>query len=247
VNYESAEYRTLVDGDSSVAAFRELHDGEQVARLKLLDMAALRGAIVADIGCGAGALLDLAHGVASRTIAIEPAQHYHDALRAAGHEVFRYCNEVSDELRGHVDIASCYSVIEHVEHPVAFLREARSMLKPGGELVLTTPNANDWLLEMQPEAYGRFFYRVVHRWYLDADALRSLAAAAGFDAVDIAFLHRYDLANVLVWLRDGRPSGLGSIPVGRAADAAFCRWLEEAGRSDYLVARMKNRNDKVNR
>ncbi|HSK19852.1 MAG TPA: class I SAM-dependent methyltransferase [Longimicrobiales bacterium] len=241
VNYESVEYRRLVDGGSSVAAFRELHDGEQVAKLKLLDIAALRGAVVADIGSGAGALLDLLRGVASRTIAIEPAQHYHEALRAGGHDVFHYCTDVPDELRGQVDLACCFSVIEHVEHPVAFLRDARRMLKPGGELVLTTPNANDWLLEVQPEAYGRFFYRVVHRWYLDAAAVRSVAGSAGFDVVDIGFLHRYDLANMIVWLRDGRPSGLGAIPVGRAADAAFCSWLEEAGRSDYLVARMKTK------
>lgn len=39
-----------------------------------------------------------------------------------------------------LDIITCCEVIEHIDNYRAFIRDARRMLKPGGLLVLTTPN-----------------------------------------------------------------------------------------------------------
>jgi SAM-dependent methyltransferase len=43
------------------------------------------------------------------------------------------------------DLIWCSEVIEHLESPEAFVRECNRTIKPGGKLVLTTPNSAFWL------------------------------------------------------------------------------------------------------
>jgi 2-polyprenyl-3-methyl-5-hydroxy-6-metoxy-1,4-benzoquinol methylase len=236
VDYADSAYRELVDGDASAERFYELHDAEQADKLSQLGLGGLRGKVVADVGCGAGSFLDLVRGMASATLGVEPTRSYHPVLRAKGHAVFSYCEDVPDDWRHRCDVVVCFSVVEHVPDPVALLRQIRTLLRPGGELVISTPNLRDWLLELLPEAYAPFFYRAVHTWYFDAGSLASLAATAGFQVSRIAHVHRFDLSNLLVWLRDRRPSGRAAIPVDAVVNAAMCRWLESVGRADYLYA-----------
>jgi 2-polyprenyl-3-methyl-5-hydroxy-6-metoxy-1,4-benzoquinol methylase len=239
VDYDSAEYRELVDGSASPDSFYALHDAEQGEKLRALGVERLRDKVVADIGCGAGSFLDLARGVASATLAIEPMRDFHPILRTKGHRPFSYCAEVTEEWQGRVDVAVCFSVIEHVADPVSLLRDSRRMLRAGGELLLSTPNLDDWMLELLPEDYGAFFFRTVHTWYFDAGSLRALASAAGFAACAVEYVHRFDLSNALLWLRDRRPTGQATLAVAPPVDAAFCRWLESAGRADYIYARLR--------
>lgn len=49
-------------------------------------------------------------------------------------------------------------VIEHLENPSHFLREANRVLKKGGRLVLCTPQANDWWVT----AHNWFFRGIVN-------------------------------------------------------------------------------------
>ncbi len=238
VDYESDAYRESVDEGAGVADFHRAHDGEQAEKLALLGTNQLRGHCIMDIGCGAGSFLDLMRGMAGATVAVEPMRAYHATLQAHGHAVFPYTSEVSREWQGKVDLATCFSVIEHLEDPVRVLAEIRGLLAPGGRLLVSTPNRHDWLLELLPVDYPKFFYRVVHRWYFSAESLRRLGAAAGFARVEPFFHHRFDLGNFLLWLRDRRPSGRGKVPAEPVLDASFRASLCASGRSDYLYAWM---------
>lgn len=236
VDYASSEYRDLVDGDASPEHYYALHDAEQAGKLSLLEGDAIRGKVVADIGCGAGSFLDLVKGTAAATVGIEPSRAYQAAVRAKGHGVFPRCADAAGEWRGRVDIAVCFSVIEHVDDPLVFLREARTLLRPGGTMLLSTPNLRDWLLELLPAEYGAFFYRTVHTWYFDAASLAAVAGKAGFSGCTVRSVHRFDLSNALLWLRDRRPTGLGAVAVNPVVNAAYAAWLENEGRADYLYA-----------
>ena len=46
----------------------------------------------------------------------------------------------AEKLPGGYDLITAIEVIEHLESPALFLRQCRSLLKPGGRLVLSTPN-----------------------------------------------------------------------------------------------------------
>jgi 2-polyprenyl-3-methyl-5-hydroxy-6-metoxy-1,4-benzoquinol methylase len=236
IDYVSAEYRNLVDGDANAATYYDLHDREQADKVRIVGTDALRGRVIADVGAGAGSFLDLAHGMAAATIAIEPTHGFHEELRRKGHEVFDFCGSVSREWRGRADLAVCFSVLEHVDDPRQLLADVRQLLRPGGRALVSTPNLNDWLVRLLPDDYAPFFYRHVHRWYFDEAALTALARAAGFERVRPFYVHRFDLSNFVLWLRDRRPSGTAQIDVPAQLDATFRSTLEATGRADYLYA-----------
>jgi len=233
--YQSGEYRNDLEQGNAVEKYFELTDDDQPHKLELLGMHEARGRMVADIGCGAGPFLDLVKGFAAGTIGVEPNAAYHESLRQRGHTCYPYARDALAEWQGKVDLAVSFSVLEHVEKPREFLAEIKALLKPGGRLLISTPNADDFLLEICP-AYAPFFYRKAHLWYFTERALRELAIRAGFGECRVVHRHRYDLANALLWLRDRRPTGLGALKLDARLEAAWKSGLEAAGRGDYLYA-----------
>jgi len=236
IDYESGNYRKMVDGSDTVEHFYQSHDVEQLEKIKVIGTGTIRDRVIADIGCGAGSFLDLVKGYSSTTIGIEPLRGYHSALIAKGHHVYDYCADVPKEWWGRVDLAVCFSVIEHLDGPVDLLVQVRKLLRPDGRLLISTPNLNDWLLELLPDVYPSFFYRVVHQWYFGESSLKKLGQMAGFSGVLMRYVHRFDLSNFLLWLRDRRPSGLGKLQISPSLNTHFCRFLEETGQADYIYA-----------
>lgn len=237
LDYESDDYRTAYDGDADAAAFFSLHDAEQSARLTRIGVPALRGRVVADYGCGAGAFLDVASGVATETLGIEPSRRFRAALHARRHRALSSAEEVPDAS---VDVAVSFQVLEHVADAVGFLREIARGLRGGGALYLTTPNRADMLAALRPPGYEPFFYRTAHVWYFHPNSLILAAQKAGFDTVQVLTEQKYDLSNAMCWLRDGRPTGNGKLCcLGGQIDAAWKAFVEERMLGDtlWLIAR----------
>jgi 2-polyprenyl-3-methyl-5-hydroxy-6-metoxy-1,4-benzoquinol methylase len=164
-------------------------------------------------------------------------RNYHASLDERGHRVYDDVTSAAVVWTGRVDVAVCFSVVEHVEDPLTFLRQIQSLLAPGGQLLLSTPNRRDILLESGCEAYRSFFYRTAHTYYFDADSLRHLAMATGFTSCHVRFVHRFGFANYLAWLRDGRPTqNAQSSPLNKSFDGTWRSQLELGGVSDYLFA-----------
>lgn len=108
---------------------------------------------------------------------------------------------------GQVHLATSFQVIEHVTNPRAFLADIRPLLTPDGELLISKPNRNDILMDLLPDVFHSFFYRVVYRWYFTAEAPAACSAAAGYAVVDTRFVYRYGMANALQWMRDRKLAG----------------------------------------
>ncbi len=90
-------------------------------------------------------------------------------------------------------------------------------------------------MELLPDEFPGFFYRTQHRWAFDAAALARCAAEAGFQVQETRHIHRYGIANTMLWLRDRKPSGRAALPpLDRAADDMWRTWLEANGRADNL-------------
>lgn len=173
-------------------------------------------ATVLDIGCGDGS--------ASAAASVAPAGHRvigvdwsQDALRRAAHRIpHTVRGELTDgglPFRSRCADAVVFSeVIEHLVDPDAALDEVRRVLRPGGHLMLSTPNLAAWynrgllLAGVQPVfsevsmrgIHGRPGSQVVgHLRLYTARALRGFLAASGFEVVRIAGAPYHDVPRPL--------------------------------------------------
>ena len=236
LNYEKSDYREMVDDSDLPRHSYKLHDKEQADKLTILGTENIRGKIIVDVGCGVGSFLDVIKGFASKTIAIEPTESFHHELEAKGHVTYSYCKDSLKDWSEAVDIVVSFAVLEHIEDPLAILNEIKSLLKPDGLLLISTPNADDWLLEFLPGIYDRFFYRYVHAWYFNRESIQYLSQRAGFKETEIFFKQRYDISNALHWVRDNTPTGTGKFKLLQGMDSTYMQLIESLGRSDYIYA-----------
>lgn len=238
--YESDAYREKLQQGLDTRAYFAEHDRLQIHTLLALWPRALHGATVADIGCAGGSFLDHVAGLAARLIAVDPSPVYRKSLLERDYEVFPYTDDAVKACRQVVDLAVSIQVIEHTVDPRAFLADIRPLIAPGGSLLISTPNRDDILMELLPQEYPSFFYRVVHRWYFDARSLATCASLAGYVVERTRHLHRYSLSNAMAWLRDRRPTGDSRIAgIEPLADDLWRSYLESTGRSDclYMILR----------
>ncbi len=234
--YETEEYRRKLAQAANTPGYQQTHDDLQRFTLDALWPQSLRGLTVADVGCAGGSFLDHVSGIATRLVAIEPARFFHGDLQHRGYEVFPSATAAADAIGAVVDLAVSSQVIEHVADPRGFLAEIGDLLAPQGQLLITTPNRDEILMDLLPDDYPAFFYRTVHRWYFDAGALAACGRAAGLEPAETRFVHRYPMANTLHWLRDRRPRGRKPMPpLDEAADGYWKSYLEAGGRADQLT------------
>ena len=97
-----------------------------------------------EVGCGYGFGLDYAVNTRGwQGIGVDPGPLAREGRAALGLPIeLRYLCE-RGEAPGSLDVITGAEVIEHVGSPLAFLRTLRRMLRPGGVLILTTPNGDD--------------------------------------------------------------------------------------------------------
>lgn len=97
------------------------------------------GGVLADIGCGSGGLWQELKSMFSRCVGV-------DAVRYAGlpadidfeqADLDRVPLPLDD---GIADVVTAVETIEHLENPRAFCRELARIVRPGGWIVITTPN-----------------------------------------------------------------------------------------------------------
>ena len=92
-----------------------------------------------EIGCSTGEMLAAASSSLA-AVGVEADERTSRAARVQGLEVFGGTLRDARFPDGHFDAAAMYHVIEHVPSPREELRELRRVIKPGGWLVLETPN-----------------------------------------------------------------------------------------------------------
>ncbi|MFE0251189.1 class I SAM-dependent methyltransferase [Streptomyces sp. NPDC059010] len=160
---------------------------------------------ILDIGCGDGTAAATAAPFlpGHRIVGIDWSQ---DALRRARTRIpYAVRGELTDGglpfRSGSADAVLFSEVIEHLVDPDAALDEIRRVLRPGGHLMLSTPNLAAWynrgllLAGVQPvfsevslrAIHGRPGREVVgHLRLYTARALREFVAASGFEVVRLA-------------------------------------------------------------
>jgi len=187
-------------------------------------------AVILDLGCGDGSALAVAarHNPAHRFAGIDWSG---DALRRAqalGLTVVRASVTapglpVADDA---ADVVIMSELIEHLVDPDGAVAEVRRVLRPGGSLLLSTPNLAAWYnrgllaFGIQPVfsevslrgVFGRPGSVVAgHLRLFTRRAITEFLAASGFRCVTVTGARYHDVP---------RPLGL--------LDRAFCRWPSAA-------------------
>jgi CMP-N,N'-diacetyllegionaminic acid synthase len=186
-NYEAAYWGTVVDPDGKQrdrTIEREQHLADLAAELRFIG--SLPKGRILDVGCGLGFLLSGVadgwekHGVEVSGFAAERAAQYgqihHGDLASA-----KYPD-------AHFDVVVLHHVIEHVDEPLALLRETLRILKPQGRLVLGTPDFDGAMARRFGEKY-RLLQDPTHVSLFTNESMHRALRDSGFvvDHVDYPF------------------------------------------------------------
>jgi 2-polyprenyl-6-hydroxyphenyl methylase/3-demethylubiquinone-9 3-methyltransferase len=162
--------------------------------------AALRGAQVLDVGCGAGLLSEALAGEGARVIALDLAP---DLVKVAklhrlesGIEVdyrLQSVESLATEMPGGFDAVTCMEMLEHVPDPASIINACATLLKPGGRLFVSTLNrtpAAFALAIVGAEYIARLLPRGTHQYreFIKPSELAACLRTAGLELEDVSGL-----------------------------------------------------------
>jgi SAM-dependent methyltransferase len=160
---------------------------------------------ILEVGCGTGGLLVAAARVGIAVVGVDVASRWLVAARRrlADHGLSAPLLAASgDRLPwpdGHFDTIVADSVLEHLDDPIRALREWSRVLRPGGDLLVWSPNRYTlttdphlglWGLGWLPRSWLPLYLRLRGRtaWpprTLSASEVRGVAAGAGLDTIAV--------------------------------------------------------------
>jgi 2-polyprenyl-3-methyl-5-hydroxy-6-metoxy-1,4-benzoquinol methylase len=149
-----------------------------------------KGATIVDIGCGDGSQLGLLAECGFRMTGVE-RDTKSVSLQGEHTQVFQGSAEAlpAQLPRAGFDAVTFKQVLEHLVDPVAALRNAAQLLKPGGVMFLEVPN-NDSVICKQSGLSWEHMDVPRHINFFTLDTLRATATAAGL-AVEDSFFCEY--------------------------------------------------------
>jgi SAM-dependent methyltransferase len=137
------------------------------------------GMRVLDYGCGDCTSLLEIRALGAEPYGVEVDPNVRDLADALGVRVHVGSLATLPEADGSFDAVTLSQVIEHVTNPEELLRGLASKLKPGGMIVLTTPNSR----ALTRRILGRrwlHWHMPFHQNHFHAKALRQLLERVGF-------------------------------------------------------------------
>ncbi|MFM9939184.1 MAG: class I SAM-dependent methyltransferase [Hyphomicrobiaceae bacterium] len=171
--------------------------GERAAELVAL-IGPLAGRRVLEVGCDTGLFVGYLrdrHGAAS--VGVDVAHKAVAEARKAGLDVRLGTLEQLALPPHSFDVICAYDLIEHVADPAGFLKEAASILAPGGIIVIETPNYDGLIYRLGrglaqlplglavTRAGQKRLWPPFHVQYFNAASLSGILAANGFTATNV--------------------------------------------------------------
>ncbi len=145
---------------------------------------------VLDIGCADGRALNWYRQIKSRTIqtfGVDFDQVAVERARQAGHTVYHGRFEEVSLPNDYFDMAVATHVIEHVADSKTFLRHAFYALKPGGILLLETPNIDSLDARIFRRNHWGGYHFPRHWVFYSAESITNLARELGFKVIKIEY------------------------------------------------------------
>jgi 2-polyprenyl-3-methyl-5-hydroxy-6-metoxy-1,4-benzoquinol methylase len=155
-----------------------------------------------DVGAASGVLLSVARDKGASVVGIEPNAE----AAKAGSELFQldirpgYLSDAGFAPDS-FDIVTMLEVIEHPTSPRNLLREVKTVLKPGGLLVLSTPNFG--MRRFWGQRYQGLHVSYEHLYYWDQHSLKRVLheegfSTQGFEGANLRFVQKKPSDSFLV-------------------------------------------------
>jgi len=152
------------------------------------------GGTLVDVGCGSGRLWEWVSERFDRYVGVDVVRYNGFPAGAEFHTLDVDAGEVP-LADGCADVAAGVETIEHLENPRAFLRLLTRLARPGGWVIVTTPNQHSlhskatFLVRGQHAHFQEPSYPAHITALLEAD-LRRMAAECGLSEVAVEFSGR---------------------------------------------------------
>lgn len=155
---------------------------------------------VLDIGCGAGHFAKHVPHADYTGLDASP-----EAVAAGLATLSGDLSDIAQSHAGQFDVVTAFQVLEHAADPLAFIRDARALLKPGGTLVIGVPDSDSYLGTLANFVLNAPPHHVT--WW-NPRSLTALAEIAGLEDVQLHHApvepweaRLYRMARVQRWLR----------------------------------------------
>jgi len=163
-----------------------------------------------DVGCGSGDFLQKMKAIGWDVYGVEPGEQGALAGQKRGLNIFHGTLEQAEFPDAHFDFIRFEHVLEHVPDPVATLREARRILRPGGQIRLMVPNWNSWPAQW----FKSYWYHLDtprHLFWFTPETLAFAAQRGGLKVSSSNIFPDYsDIADSLIYLLEDRWPSLGA-------------------------------------
>ncbi len=176
---------------------KPLHELNPLRLAYLQRIVALDGRSVCDVGCGGGILSESMARAGARVLGIDLAQAVLDvaelhALQAGVSLDYRAvaAELLAAEKPGAFDLVTCMEMLEHVPDPAATLNALAGLVKPGGDIVVSTLNRNPRAFAVAiigAEYIARMLPRGTHEYlkFIRPSELARWSRAAGLELMDL--------------------------------------------------------------
>lgn len=148
----------------------------------------LPGGSLVDVGCGAGSYLSEMRDLGWNVIGVEPSPVAAGLAREGlGLDVRQGSLEQVGLPDANADVAVMRMVLEHVPDPRRTLEEVSRILRPGGRLLLSVPNAGS----VEAKLFGRHWFAWElprHLSHFTVTSLTALLRETGFSVVRVRHL-----------------------------------------------------------
>jgi 2-polyprenyl-6-hydroxyphenyl methylase/3-demethylubiquinone-9 3-methyltransferase len=176
---------------------RPLHELNPL-RLRYVELAAgLKDAHVLDVGCGGGILSEAMARGGARVLGIDLSQavldvaelHALEAQVAVEYRVIA-AEELAAASPRSFDLVTCMEMLEHVPDPAATLAALATLVKPGGNVIVSTLNRKPMAFAVAivgAEYIARILPRGTHEYlkFIRPSELARWGRAAGLDLIDL--------------------------------------------------------------
>ena len=160
----------------------------------------LTGGDLLEVGCGYGYLLDEARAHFDRRVGTDFSGEAAATARATGAEVFVGGIE-KVPCGSRFDCVLAIQVIEHVYEPLSFVERLASYTKPGGHIVLATPDIGGVLRKTMGRRWPSF-KTPEHVAYFDSPILSAVMHRAGLkDVRRLPYPHAFPLGLIAAKFR----------------------------------------------